>query len=240
MEVAHYGRGWLTIPGLRKITWLRFAGESFVIIASILLAFAIEAGWQNRLETRAQHLQLVALYEDFRENLAELEDREATVQSVVQDQLQLLALLRSAPAGVELHVPDSLVGALRSVGTIDPVQGTLDALIGSGRLDQVSNPSLRAALTDWPRLVSDVRTDQLEALQYMMRELIPYLATQGDYSQVFDTRGATNGVSMRPTPALLTMIAGKNVMDQWIVSDIAPLVEVTRSIHNLLEAELAR
>lgn len=230
----------MPIPGLREVSWRRFAGESFVIIASILLAFAIEAGWQNRLETRAQHLQLLALYEDFGENLAELEDREATVRGVVHHQLQLLALLRAAPAGVELQVPDSLVRMLREVGTIDPVQGTLDALIGSGRLDQVSNPSLRAALTEWPRLVSDVRTDQLEALQYMMKELIPYLATQGDYSQVFDTKGATDGVTMRPTPALLTMIAGKNVMDQWIVEDIAPLVEVTRSIHHLLEVELAR
>jgi hypothetical protein len=43
---------------------------------------------------------------------------------------------------------------------------------------------------------------------------------------------------MRSTPALLTMISGKNVMDQWIVEDITPLVAATQAIHELLQAEL--
>jgi hypothetical protein len=181
---------------------------------------------------------LVALSEDFEENLFLFETREASVQARARLQLQLLDLLRAAPQGVELLIPDSLARVLRGVGTIDPVRSTLDALIGSGRLYQLSNPELRAALTEWPRLVSDVRTDQLEALQYMMRELIPYLATQGDYSQIFEMGSSAEGVRMRPTPGLITMISGKNIMDQWIVEDIAPLVVATRNIRQLLREEL--
>lgn len=45
---------------------------------------------------------------------------------------------------------------------------------------------------------------------------------------------------MRSTPTLMTMIAGKYLMDQWVVFDIEPLVVKTREIHGLLLAELGR
>ena len=45
---------------------------------------------------------------------------------------------------------------------------------------------------------------------------------------------------MLVNPALLTMLSGKNVMDQWIVEDIEPLAAATREINRLLEQELAR
>lgn len=157
--------------------WLRVLIEGAVIVGSILLAFGIDASWDARQERKAELLQLTALAEDFAQNVELLEEREALVKNIVRLQTTLLDTLRSVPVGSEVQIPGSLVVPLYLFGTIDPVRGTLDALIGSGRLDQLSDPELRSALTEWPRLVSDVRTDQLEALQYTMHNLIPFLAT---------------------------------------------------------------
>lgn len=223
-----------------KIPWVRVTVEVTVIVASILLAFGIEAWWEERRDLRSERLQLIALAEDFSENLELFETRQSRVEGVVRRQLELIEMLRASPSGTEVVIPGAVANALRGVGTIDPVRGTLDAMIGSGRLDQLSDPALRHALTEWPRLVSDVRTDQLESLQYMMHELIPFLASQGDFSQLFDLDAQPIEVRMRSSPALLTMIAGKNVMDQWVVRDVLPLVASTREIHNLLQIEVAR
>ena len=113
-------------------------------------------------------------------------------------------------------------------------------MIGSGRLDQLSDPALRVALTDWQRLVSDVRTDQVLGQQYTVRELIPFLATQGDWSHTL-VMGADireGETILTASPGLITMIAGKLLMDQWIVMDIEPLVERTREVSTLLSAQL--
>jgi len=224
----------------KQIPWLRVLIEGLVIVGSILLAFGIDAWWVERQDARSHRLQLLALSDDFSQNLDLFERRQARVEGYVRVQLKLMELLREAPAGAEVVIPDSLARALRGVGTIDPFRGTLDAMISSGRLDQLDDPQLRYALTEWPRLVSDVRTDQLESLQYLMREMMPFLATQGDFSRVFDLESSNSEVRVRVTPALMTMLSGKNVMDQWIVRDIIPLVESTRQITQLLQDEASR
>ena len=99
---------------------------------------------------------------------------------------------------------------------------------------------MRAALTDWQRLVSDVRTDQVLGLYDTDRELIPFLATQGDWSHILvmgaDVREGET--ILTASPGLITMITGKLLTDQWISFDIAPLVERTREVSNLISVIL--
>jgi hypothetical protein len=38
----------------RNVPWFRIAAEGAVVVASILLAFAIDAWWDERLERRAE------------------------------------------------------------------------------------------------------------------------------------------------------------------------------------------
>lgn len=209
-----------------------------MIIASILLAFGIDAWWQERQQLQAERQQIRALTADFTENLRLLEERREQVQSYVDGLGQLLELLRSSPPGGEITVPGSSVAALvRGIGTIDPVRGTLDAMIGSGSLDQLSDADLRAALAEWPSLVSDVHTDQIALQEYVTLELIPFLATQGDYSRVLDLDAEGAPVRIQATPQAITMVAGKRIWDQWIVRDIGPLIESTEAILGKLQAQ---
>ena len=213
-----------------QIPWLRVFVEGGVIVGSILLAFGIQAWWEQSRDAAIERQQIEALAEDFSKNVELLTQRQLRVELSVRRLTRVRDLLRATPSGSQVAIPDSILNEVRTMGTIDPVRGTLDAMVGSGSLDQLSDTALRAALTDWQRLVSDVRTDQVLGQQYTVRELIPFLATQGDWSHTL-VMGADireGETILTASPGLITMIAGKLLTDQWISFDIAPLVERTR------------
>ena len=59
------------------IPWVRLIAQGVSIVASILLAFAIDAWWQSRLEDRAVREILVSLHEEFTVHQATLEGEKA-------------------------------------------------------------------------------------------------------------------------------------------------------------------
>lgn len=221
----------------KQIPWLRVFVEGVVIVGSILLAFGLQAWWEGKEEAKNERQQIAALAADFSQNIDLLTVRQARIDRSARLLTHLRDMLRASPDGSRITVPDSLLNELRYVGTIDPVRGTLDAMIGSGRLDQLSDSALRSALTDWQRLVSDVRTDQVVGLEYLARELIPFLATQGDLSHTLDLTATPSETTITVNAGWITMLAGKLLTDQWVSNDIAPLVERTQQVLDLLLAQ---
>lgn len=221
----------------KQIPWLRVFVEGVVIVGSILLAFGLQAWWEGKEEAKNERQQIAALADDFSQNIDLLTVRQARIDRSARLLTHLRDMLRASPDGSRITVPDSLLNELRYVGTIDPVRGTLDAMIGSGRLDQLSDSALRSALTDWQRLVSDVRTDQVVGLEYLARELIPFLATQGDLSHTLDLTATPSETTITVNSGWITMLAGKLLTDQWVSNDIAPLVERTQQVLDLLLAQ---
>ena len=53
----------------QNIPWKRLFAEGFVIIVSILLAFLIDAWWNDRLEHQREREQLSAMRIEFAESL---------------------------------------------------------------------------------------------------------------------------------------------------------------------------
>jgi len=54
---------------IQYVPWLRIGAESVAIIGSILLAFAIDAAWDSRLERAEEQAYLAALQVQFDESL---------------------------------------------------------------------------------------------------------------------------------------------------------------------------
>lgn len=138
----------------RKLIW-----EGIAIVVSILLAFAIDAWWDYR-QLRAEEQQvLVALRQDFLANRAEARD----VITVHERGGRLIAAAHArSRAGTAALEPDSATATLLALAaprTFDAVRGTLDALIGSGRLDLIRDAELRHGLTVFLNLAGDSEED---------------------------------------------------------------------------------
>jgi len=157
----------------------RFFVEGVVIVLSILLAFAIDAGWAERLERREEAEIILGLQEEFEEY------REALVVGIAQHERMMagmFVILESIGAGEwssrELTIDEAL-GAAVEPPTADLGNGVRDALVQAGRLELVSDPVLRRQLAVWPRYFEELLDDQLIGRGIVLEEVLPYLASRG-------------------------------------------------------------
>jgi hypothetical protein len=128
-------------------TGTRLLGEASVVVASILLAFAIDAGWDQRQEREDEREVLRGLQ-------AELVEARATIRASrdsTEQAFERLSHLVTAPRAEILTMSPSQAAhevftpLTRQWADALPT-GALDAATGSGQLASISDPTLRAAL----------------------------------------------------------------------------------------------
>lgn len=152
--------------------------EVFLIVASILLAFAIDAAWDRRRESIETRELLTGLDGEFRFQRSELvrfRDRWAGVRSSTERLLELTGSTDLPPA----LVFDSLMLDVLNPATFDPRTGTLQAATGSGQLGLIGSRELRDKLAAWDGVVAEVRDNEVAMREFLLSTLVPYLAEAG-------------------------------------------------------------
>ncbi len=137
----------------------RLIGEGLVIVASILLAFAIDAAWAQRQLRTEERVALGALEAEFSANLEQV-DR--IIDTYLSDRERVAALHHSTPAelrALSQREISEMMLATTNMWTFDPALGATDALVGAGRLGVLRDPSLRQALSSFSNLVADAAED---------------------------------------------------------------------------------
>ena len=158
----------------QRFPWVRISAESAAIVASILLAFAIDAWWEQRGEHRRNLAQLSTIRTEF----VEVEHRLSQAD-------QRLVGLRESVSDFLSHVgPDAPLASMDSLASlidlsfraarIELPTGSLQALLASGELSNVANNELKALLATWPAEVSRLR-NQSGLLEENREEIIRYL-----------------------------------------------------------------
>ncbi len=153
--------------------------EAVLIVASILLAFALDSWWDERKERVEEAEILHGLREEFLLNRSKLEYR---MGRHFLDLEGMAALLAAANEGrwvsTDITV-DEAIAHLISPPTTDLGNGVLDALIGSGRIELLSNRELRARLAAWEGVFGEVRDDELMSREFVFDRVIPFLIQHG-------------------------------------------------------------
>jgi len=133
--------------------------EGLMIVLSILLAFGIEAAWQERSDRAAEVEALASLQADFEENrrlIRKVIDAHLGFRETVA---AFVDLPQSAYDTLPPTMPSRVVLAAANPWTFDPVLGATDALVGAGRTGLIRDTELREALSDFLSLVSDLAED---------------------------------------------------------------------------------
>jgi len=123
--------------------WAHIAGESLLIIVSVLLALAAD-GWMKRRGDRAQETALLAaLTTDFEGARADLVRVMAVHDSVLgaTDHLMSVANRDDLPRADPVTLSAAVVWTLANP-TFDPPTGTVETILGSGRVDILRDKSL--------------------------------------------------------------------------------------------------
>lgn len=160
--------------------WLRMVMEGVVIVASILLAFAIDAWWDTRQERLVLNAHLAALAEDVEEARADAvtsQDRRERRIAIIYNLLGVIADGQPAPSSDTLN---AWLGALW--GARSPLQpfAALEDLRASGVLTSIESQELRRALFNYSRTAEQVRELENRVVDVWQEGLQPYLIANTD------------------------------------------------------------
>ncbi len=153
--------------------------EGVAIVLSILIAFGIEAAWEERGERvreREAIQQLASEFEVIRERLVGLDSvYEFGRFRGMLPLRELLGVMGSEAGSFSDARLDSLVAS--SLGGIVPdlPEGVFAALVGSGQLGLIRSDSLRISLAEWAPQRERVEEDARNLGDFTAEHLLPFL-----------------------------------------------------------------
>ena len=187
----------------QQIPWTRIAVESFAIVGSILLAFAIDAWWQDNQEKQEAQRSLVAIKVELQQNIDWI-DQELVYRNAANAQIQELLDASGDEPALSIERTDRLLAGLLWYGVIDFRSGALDSLVQGGRLSIIDSESLRFQLAELSEYYANTNRMEQQTYQALQNLYIPFVVDNTFLPQIalkwVDGRpgGATGGTDQYP------------------------------------------
>jgi hypothetical protein len=235
----------------RKIPWKRLVVETTAIVLSILLAFAIDAWWEDRGNRESEQLLLKRLRADF----VELRTTILFVEQEHQEASSACVALISFPPGQPIpatpEVDRMIAIVFLTARTFNPGSGAVAAFLGGEGSRLVLNQSLADLMLAWPGMVEELQEEETSLQKGIAERWIPFLSSRvslGPYMATYenlitDFLPAHVATPEPRLPLITDQEFVNHVLDRFkfqqiALRDIAPLREAVDEILMLLEAEL--
>lgn len=170
--------------------WFKFQNiiiQGTTIIFSILLAFSIDAWWAQRSQTLIETEQLKSIKSELELGLSNLDNILESVDFHSNNIDSLIILMRdSIPKSFK--VSGTLLGSTIMWRTSDVSINTLNSMMASGTLNQLTNEELRVKLANLPAIQMDLTEDELMAQEFSENHMVPFLARLGLASTAYSNR----------------------------------------------------
>ena len=127
----------------QSIPWKRLSVEAAAIVASILLAFAIDAWWNDRQQHDSEQIVLQTLLDDLRVKKVLLADMSRFSEAIIESAETLLRAASNIEQPLSDNTIDQLIGDTWWVSN-DALwdSAPLSQLVAGGNLSQISNVEL--------------------------------------------------------------------------------------------------
>ena len=185
-------------------TAAKLALEGLVVVVSILIAFALDAWWDERQLEQETAEDLAIVEYELAENIRLVQITMDIMNQVVAASRELVAQLKAHPDSDTVDVADNvLFWSLFSHPTFDPSLGGTDAWIATGRLQGLKSAELRQRLASVRGKVADVVEEQRIAREISVQQIYPLVKNQvGDLELIEDIYhaglGARQSTGVRP------------------------------------------
>lgn len=232
-----------------NIAWKRLAIEAPVIVVSILLAFAIEAWWDERGERAAERVLLDRLHSDFTEissalQLVEEEHREASDACIY-----FLSLVIGDTVPETAEADRKVAVVFLASRTFNPGSGAVESFSSGDGANLIRNQSLADKLFAWPGIVEELQEEEANLQKGVAERWAPFLSSRvnvGPYIPTFGEvmKGLPGAVSsMTRDPLVVDREFQNHVLDRFkwqqiAVRDIQPVRNTVDEILQLLSSEL--
>jgi len=221
--------------------------EGIVIVASILVAFALDASWANYQESRVEQRILRELQEEFNSAKARIEFSIAELETVIAASAELLSALGKDTLALSPDNALDMTNRILNFNTLEVPTSVVDSIVASGQVRLVSNSELRKTLAEWPAFISDVRENhdwhRVETDEFLVPYLAKYLSIRDALMLDGDVQFAPgsfdrNLLTMQRDPVFEGRLIWRINRQQATLNESKILLEQTLKLLDLIEAEI--
>lgn len=240
---------------IRELKLGRLFAEGLVVVASILIAFALDAWWDDRQLAKEMAEDLAIVDFELSENLRLVDLSIEIMEQVVVASDEIIVAMNANPEALSVEITGGTVfWGLFSSPTLDPSFGGIDSWIAAGRLAGIESIELRQRLASIRGKVSDVIEEQLVAREILIRETHPLLRDEiGSIAAVKELvaagYGARYGSSVQELPDVGTVsiptsgaiqftIEARTLFINAALQEMRDFREELKAIQTLLRGEM--
>jgi hypothetical protein len=148
-----------------SIPWKKLVTEGIVIVVSILLAFAIDAWWDDRQELRAAKDQVSRVLAELRANVGILENQEQYLGYAIEGAKELLARFGPEPLPTEVAEIAAFINRIFAVPTMSLERAASVEFLSTGQLTEGAWFDIRIRLADILSVVQAAENASIELRQ---------------------------------------------------------------------------
>ena len=226
-------------------------GEIVLVVIGILIALQINNKNQQRISFNEEQVLLKILKNDFTNRLNELEFLNFGRQNAVDIIEQLMSLRDNPPENYDDKVMDSLLAMSTTTYRFNEKFATMDMLFNSGKVNSLSNDSLKFLLSNWPANVEEMLEEQrliVTNFYELEKSLSKYVSLRDIYQRFswsnYDIPDIEPSTIQKDYKGLLNdtsfenLIASKRFLLIINISDANLLIDEAKKIIQLLEDEV--
>ena len=132
-----------------NIPWNRILVEGVAIIASILIAFAIDAWWEDRQETESEIRNLVRVSAELEANSERIQSKLQTIEDSIEATSTFISWMGPQPTIFEKEVLVEQWDTLYGIGFFSLQRSATRDYLASGQTDTAENVEVRRAISEW-------------------------------------------------------------------------------------------
>ena len=243
------------MSSLRVLPWTRILAEGFAIVVGILLAFSIDAWWQQRSDLEKARVLMQGLQADFESSQRHLEMWLAGNIRIRKALTDFLAEIHSTVDEIDSILVDAVhlawLAAAVGTPTYNPTESTLRAAISSGQIELLLDVKLRNLLAVWGQQVDDTREDELMVRNVVSGTVVPLLSERVRLAAAFDFDSMTGWFGNQPgmdldepyqvlvDSRLEGAVAERLFYTNFVVIGLSDIRKTQAAILRELEAQLA-
>jgi hypothetical protein len=228
------------MTAIENIPWKRLSVEAVAIVGSILLAFAIDAWWEERLDRQMEQIDLERLHAEFKRNLNRMNEMVSTGNAKTASTAMYELLADHLGQDLPANIPNTMLDRTRGTPTFDAVTPVLDGLVLSGRLENIRDRKVLVTIHNWQRHLQQVEETELAARKLVLEQLVPALVMRGNMGPIF-TDGDPDGITTVTVDEELLGLVGYRVnYTKRVVFTLNELEQATNDVIAAVEQALAR
>lgn len=206
---------------IREHSLVRMLLEGTAILLSILLAFSIDAAWDQRQEREADVTRLSALYGELQTHKVLLAEAIAAHRATVEYGYELIGLLSAKPSSGEASRITELLNGLLNYYRINAPFGSLETAISSGAIARMEIVDLASSLASWPTVIEDLLEEQENGSRVVSINLYANLGRMVSLRDVYQRRFLSP--SGRGTEDVISEVAMRELPDTLSAPDYSVL-----------------